>query len=99
MTILSRDQLQPIKNTSKLISGKNLITYHTTQDKVVSLILLEIGSILWLADILLAFESLVSQDQVQFFDDVVLCALVVEHTDMNACLGIIISLLFVHHHI
>ena len=99
LTVLSRDQLPPVKNTSKLISGKNLITYHTTQDKVVSLILCDIRSILWLADILLALEPLISKNQVQLFDDVVLSALIVEHTDMNACLSIIISLLFVHHHI
>lgn len=74
------------------------ITYHTTQDEIITIVFLTIRTILRFPNLFLPLQPLVAKHKVQLLDYVVLSALVIEQPNVNTCLWIIITLLFVKHH-
>lgn len=66
-----------------------------TQDEI----LLDNGAIIFLICLLLLLDSIVPEDQIQFLNNISFSAKWVDQSDVNTCLWIIISVLFMEHHV
>jgi hypothetical protein len=79
-----------------LWSGGNwVIKNAATQDEI----LLDNGPIILLIGLLLLLYPIVSQDQIQFLNNICFSAKWVDQPNVNTSLWIIISVLFVEHHV
>lgn len=67
---------------------------HAAQNEMITEILLAIRTVLWLPNLLLPLESLIPENKVELFNDIVFATLVIKEANMDASVRIVITLCF-----